>query len=155
MTSSYEKTSSLEASSEAISDTRVTEAASDSSMTTPAAGEAAAAVPSATEGKAAAITTASSSSATAEKLQRGQSYHFSTKSKQRQSKNSSNPSSKRLEGSDFSSHHRRATSVRIRPTYIQDEDPNLPQPPVSISVASPDEEDEPSSKLMDNTLSNR
>ena len=36
---------------------------------------------------------------------------------------------------------RRATSVRVRPTFAEEEDDvNLPQPPVSIQVASPDDE---------------
>ena len=43
------------------------------------------------------------------------------------------------------SSHRRATSVRVRPTYLlEDEDPSLPKPPVSISVACPEDEVEES-----------
>ena len=66
-------------------------------------------------------------------LQRHRSYHSQSKSQR-----------KRLDRfQDQQSHHRRATSVRVRPTYIEaDEDPNLPQPPVSIQVASPEDEEE-------------
>ena len=70
------------------------------------------------------------------RLQRHRSYHSQSKSQR----------SKRLDRFQEAGqqpHHRRATSVRVRPTYIEaDEDPNLPQPPVSIQVASPEEEED-------------
>lgn len=54
--------------------------------------------------------------------------------------------------STSSHNHRRATSVRVRPTYLlEDEDPRLPKPPVSISVACPEDEVEESV----NTLGHR
>ena len=72
--------------------------------------------------------------AVSERLQRHRSYHLSSSA---QSK-----SHRRRFDNTQDYQHRRATSVRVRPTYIEaDEDPNLPQPPVSISVASPDDED--------------
>ena len=82
---------------------------------------------------ASASSSAAGASSDTTRLQRHRSYHSQSKSQR-----------KRLDRfQDQQPHHRRATSVRVRPTYIEaDEDPNLPQPPVSIQVASPEDEEE-------------
>ena len=75
--------------------------------------------------------TASHEAADSTRLQRHRSYHSQSKNNRR-----------RLEKVQ-ETHHRRATSVRVRPTFIEaEEDSNLPQPPVSIQVASPEDEDD-------------
>ena len=82
------------------------------------------------------VTTASDAAA-AERLQRHRSYHFSTTSQSRNHRHNKG----RFEAAKNQSSHRRATSVRVRPTFVEEEDdPNLPKPPVSIQVASPDDE---------------
>ena len=80
------------------------------------------------------------SEANGERLQRHRSLHSKAQSK----------NTRRVLDNNNSPHHRRATSVRVRPTYILEAtgteagtfegDQNLPEPPVSISVASPEEE---------------
>ena len=87
-------------------------------------------------GNKAGVTTASDAAA-AERLQRHRSYHFSTTSQSRNHRHNKG----RFEAAKNQSSHRRATSVRVRPTFVEEEDdPNLPKPPVSIQVASPDDE---------------
>ena len=82
-----------------------------------------------------------------DRLQRHRSLH----SPKVQSRNG-NRSQKFDNNNKSSNHHRRATSVRVRPTYLlEDEDPSLPKPPVSINVACPDDEVEDSV----NTLGHR
>ena len=93
-----------------------------------------------------------------DRLQRHRSLHSPSKA---QSKNA-----RRALENNNRNHHRRATSVRVRPTYLLEaraggngntaeaafeDDPNLPKPPVSINVASPEDEEEDSA----NTLGHR
>ena len=82
-----------------------------------------------------------------DRLQRHRSLH----SPKVQSRNG-NRSQKFDNNNKSSNQHRRATSVRVRPTYLlEDEDPSLPKPPVSINVACHDDEVEDSV----NTLGHR
>ena len=76
------------------------------------------------------------SEAREERLQRHRSLHSKAQSK----------NSRRVLDNNNSPHHRRAVSVRVRPTYLLEAgtfegDQNLPKPPVSINVASPEDED--------------
>ena len=83
-----------------------------------------------------------------DRLQRHRSLHSPSKVQSR----NGNRSQKFDNNNTSSNHHRRATSVRVRPTYLlEDEDPSLPKPPVSINVACPDDEVEDSV----NTLGHR
>ena len=74
---------------------------------------------------------ASEAASASEKLQRHRSYHFSQTKPSKTRKSSS----------------RRATSVRVKPTFLEDEDPNLPEPPVCIKVASPEPEEDLEDKV--------
>ena len=78
-----------------------------------------------------------------ERLQRHRSYHFSSSSSQSRNHRSHNNKGSRFEAANNASDHiqRRTASVRVRPTFVEeDDDINLPQPPVSIQVASPDDD---------------
>ena len=93
-----------------------------------------------------------------DRLQRHRSLHSPSKAQSKNARRS-------LENNNRHHHHRRATSVRVRPTYLLEaatggrsqgntaeaafeDDLNLPEPPVSINVASPeDEEEDPANTL--------